>query len=1175
MSLPPSRREGRPLVGWPFLIVMGLVLSGVAISLHPDVLGVRTWTSSAESDAVSLAYLELEVNRRPTVVPLRVAYVRQLMGVGQLDRASEAAAPLVVEERLDDDAWDLILEVERERVRAALGDERRRRAEYLARLLETATQRDLSDDRKLAYAELASEIGRPDLAARLVEKTKLADEVRLTRAARYWAEAEDPSAAADRWLELAERERGGRGRPEVLESTVAALRRADRADEGLTLTRLWIAQHPSPEALELAVQLELELGDIERALSTSERLLRERPEDPEVLRRHVGLALAVSRPDEGLVAARRLMSVEPGRRENRELRARVEEWSGRPEAALRLWWGLTRGGTPRARRRAIEEAERLARGLGDQQVLLQVLSARLDRGDDRLEVLEQIVYLAESVGEPEQARLVLLRATRRPGAPKRVWLRLARLEARMGLLAGAVERWQILDARFGTDLDEAVERAGVAWRVLGPDAALDVLRGRPLATLNGPALELLADLAWQIGDRDLGLAAHLRLVDRGARPHQISRLIQLLRSRGQEAQALEVALAGLRATDDPELLLSALELAARSAPERETEVLGVSSEAVAASEGRPAFWRLRARIASLQGRREAAKLALQSALRLDGGSVQSKADLLWLLLDLRDDELETWYGRIRRRARSQPLLWAPLAASAVALGRDREALRWYALKAGQSPDGWRFWLDYADALQRVGRRDAALRMRRFALRKIPEVSDDLAHLLVGAGVLPEAELQLRARRLVDDERAPRAARRAAARQLVTTDGDERVLGFSAAPTRTLTTRLHEAELGLALALDDHRAVGRLMSVPREDLDPALVAQGHAYLGHYGDALAAALVSRVDGRGGVARATLAAYLEAESRAHPRELRARTRYERWGDLEALGFSVDGVYSRGAWAVLFDAGHRRFDDVPGTALGVPVSSDTWLGIGGRRAWSEGWLEARIGAHLQQQAVLQAELRFQHALNRKLNVLARVGVGDVVGETPSLLTLGVRDRAQVQLSGVGPVRTQWSVGLDGEHHRARDGRTFGLGGVLRAQVSKGWRRHGRQWEVYGSGQLTLRETNEVFEGELAALAARGLRPEDVLPTRFASAGVGARLRQGAMDLVPTPRRRLRYLVDVWGGWQWPRNAPAFRVEAGVGHRLFGPDEISARGFVGNVVGGQDGVQAGVQLEYRLRLEP
>ena len=77
----------------------------------------------------------------------------------------------------------------------------------------------------------------------------------------------------------------------------------------------------------------------------------------------------------------------------------------------------------------------------------------------------------------------------------------------------------------------------------------------------------------------------------------------------------------------------------------------------------------------------------------------------------------------------------------------------------------------------------------------------------------------------------------------------------------------------------------------------------------------------------------------------------------------------------------------------------------------------------------------------------------------------------------------------------------------------------------------------------------------------------------EGSLDAVPNPLRATRWFVDGWMGWQWPLNEPAYRLEAGLGTRVFGSDELYARGYFGNVLSGLDDVQAGIQLGYRLRI--
>lgn len=1192
MSQPRSPKVGRPLVGLPFLLAMGAVFTGVVVALHPDVLGVRTWIGTDSSDAVSLSYLSLELERRPGARALRVAYVKQLRSAGRSDEAARAAAPLLVEEPLDPEVVALVSQIEIDRVRAVSGDLRRQREEALARLLGQAHSLTLTEEQRSSFVAIALEIQRPDLAAQFMDQAMELDAAtRLEKAAVLYSEADRVDDAADRWLSLAELELAGAARPDPLSRAITSLESAARTAEALDLSERWLEKAPRQrDALDAAIRLNLGAGRLDRAFKLSTRRVSEFSEDAIAHEAHVRLALARAEPVDALPAARRLVRLRPGHRASRVLRARVAEWSGSPDEALESWWALALRGDVQARK----EAERLARGLGDDRVLLALLSLRLNRGENNLAILEQLVFLSEKIGEPERARQALLRASKKPKAPKRVMIRLARLEARMGLLATASDRWSGIHERYGTTPAEDVERAQLAWRASGPEEALENLtEGGELdqKLASASVADLAANLAWHLGDRATALRAHRALLEIGQlESYQIVRLVRLLRAEGRLFEAMDVVEESLGAVVSPEVLLRGLELAvAARRPQRASALLQASPPSERAARLWPAYWRYRAELARMEGDPAVARTSLERVVQLDPGSTQALADLLWLLLDLDDrDGLSHWFDQAGEGADDRPQLWRVLAVAASRVGRHQEALRWYALEAGRRPEDWSFWLDYAGALEQVGRRNSALRLRKYGLRQVSE-QERLGRLLLGQGVLPKAELLLSARLLAFDREASSSARNAAVRFLLSEDdrarserairdGDADDEGSS---SRWGTTALswYEARLSLALAKEDRAAVVRMIQSPPQGLDPSLEAEAYALLGEYDRALHVAFQSRVDGRTSVGRESVLLFLRAESLKRPREVVGAANYLRVGELDAFGAEAGCVLSEGSIRTRLEVAAHALEDRPGRAVGRAIDGDGRLAIEVEHFWDRGLVAFELGGQAQVggNTVPQFELNIRRALDEQLEVFIRGRAFAVVPETPLLYTLAARDDVSMGMAWRLPERFSLMTSINLEHHHGRQGGTFGFGVVGDARLARDflWQRGERRLSLYTSARAVLRDAQSRFPRELESLAAAGLRPEDLLPTEFAVVGVGAQLAQGDLTVVPDPDRALRYFVDVWGGWQWPSNEPAYQVEAGLGQRLFGPDELYVRGFFGNVLTGLEGVQAGLQVGYRVRLDP
>ncbi len=1142
MSLPRPRREGRPLMGGAYLIAMGVVFVGLALSIHPDLLGVRSWTSPGAPDPVSLAYLGLEVERRPNDAALRRAYVRQLLAAGRLEPAADAARPLT-EEPVEVEAFLLVLEVELARMRDATGRERGLREEALAGWVKRGLPLSLEREERERLVAAAVEARRPALAAAHLDALGARQ-----RAAQRYEEAGERELAAQRWLEVGRLElAGGRDRSRLARA-VDALIRLDRGQDALDLTERWLARDPgAPEALDRGVRLAWAAGQLDLAFSRSAALLERRPDDPAALSAHIEIALARGQPADGLAAARQLSAVRPGSRSARVLRARVAEWSGEPDEALRIWWGLAQAGD----RAAEEEAERIARGIGDEPVLLELVAARVERGQPDPDLVEQLVYLAEAVGDPERARRALV--GRR--GPRRLLVLRARLERQMGFDREAVASWDRAEALGPLSADEQRERTELVWRTLGAAEALERVVAQPDARWTEVA-DLVAELAWQAGDRALAERA-LRQRGQSLTPTERVRLMELLLVRGAVAEAVELGRAGLARAPDRDLLLRTLALAvAAGRPDWTRGLFG--GEAHDSASEVPAYWRLRAELATLDDDPAAARAAIEQLLALDPDSVQAQADLLWLLLRFDDRAgLTRWVRALAPRA--EPGLWSALGAALVRLDRPREALRWYGRLAGENPAEWTFWLDYAELQERVGRPDAARRLRAHGLRKVPSEAIE-GRLLLGRGLLDPAERTVLARRLVADPAAPGAARRVALAVLVESRETEWASLPVRAPSTEPRTKWAEAQLSVALAVEDRSRIGQLLR--EEEVAPGLAAEAYAALGRYEAAATLAAAPGPDGE--AARLTVRRFLAEAAKEAPSEVRARAFVLGLGGLGAVG-AAGSVAIAGGDNVRFGAFTQveRYDDRPGQGLGAPVEGRVVAGARVEAGWRAGALAAELGFDAQPGGrwMPRAAVTARRRLDRLLELFAEAGAFEVVPETPLLYTRTARERLLVGVRAQLPAELLATLSVQAEHIHARGGGTVGAGGIADLRVSRPvLREPGLRMEVFGSGRVLAREAVGALPAELA-----DLDPEVLLPTRFATVGAGIGLS--------TTSERLRFALELWGGWQWPLDVPAYRAEGAVGIPVFGGDELSVGGFFGNVVGGLEDVQAGAEARYRLRL--
>ena len=998
----------------------------------------------------------------------------------------------------------------------------------------------------------------------------------LERPARSWAQTDGQAPAA------------AHGR-ERLTRAITALEAAGRRDEARAIAKRWLARQPrSRAALDVAVRLAWEEGNVDAAFAFSVRRCALAPRDPAVLTAHIELALARSKPADGFEAARRLARVR-GTGADRIRYARMAEWSGRPHEALDEWWRLARERGPSA----LPEAERLARMVGDERILRAVAFRRLRRELENVTLIEEISALSEALGEPEEARRVLIRAVSRREPPRRLLVLLAKLEARMGRSRSALRRWAEVARRYGTSADDDVERADLAWSAVGPEAALAILEARRAVGLLPPEVaKRLARLGWMLGDRRAKVRASYALLERGQLdPPSALRLMQLHRIEGQPGRAVDVAQRVLapnargRAFWAPlegaaQVLLRGLEMGLESGRFSAAGALvGLLPEADEIARRWSAYWQVRARLALGRGREEEAVFAIDHAIALNPDAPSARAEILWVLIQLNDrTRLRDWARRVASGAENESLLFAPLAAAFHRLGQPHHALPWYARRARSAPTDWRFWLSYATALDGGGRGDAAERARRYGRSLVPS-EESVGRVRFGGSGRSPAERILLARTLAFDGTRATTVRRAAASVLTElSDFEYASLALERLAAGPGLPAEHDARLRTALATRNRGRAQRLLdSGPRPT--PFVEAETEAFLGRFDRAVAVAVRSRIERPGAVGRADILRYLGADGHRRPNDVRAEGTYGRLGNLELFGFEARGRASMGAYSLELSAGVQTFEDRPGATLGLAVTGDFRAALSLARPFGGTQIGLRTGVHRQMggSALPQVALTVRSRVSGRLELFGRAAANEVVPESPFQYTLMVQDR--LALGGVFNANERLTLSGRGafELHRVREGDLLAVGGtgeVRFAGVLAPDGRYGRV-EMYATGHGVVRDRVTPVPDRFPPVDDRGRDVEGLIAPSFVTVALGLKVARGVPGALPEHGIRFRYVVDGSVGWQAPLGTPAYWLEAGLGIALFGSDELSVRGFVGNVLAGLSDIRVGSRMGYTVRFGP
>ena len=652
MSRAPHQTRRERLIGPLRSAALAAMSVGGLSALHLWVGDRSQLPANAIGDALAVALLRADVDRHPANVEMRCRLAREQLALGLHEDAERTLAPF--EESAQREVALLLLDVAVGAWRAApLGSADRSAAEAraLARVERLLARNELDDLARAAA--VAEELGRPDVAAHAHERAA--------------AQAGDPQQAMALGLQALD-----------------AYRAAGQGAEALRLADMLVERFPAERTvLERAEAAALAQSDVERARRFGANLMWIGAVDPVSLARQLDLDLAAGDLAAAVQVTELLAARSPEDPRARLTAARVAGWAGRADLALRHWTWLARHGAPDA----IGQALPLARGVGDEGAVAQLLTLQSRSGSLPPASLAELADALDSSGPPRSAALVLERYAAVHSRTAAAWESLAEAQERRRDFTDALATRTEMERRFGASLANSIRVARLRWAVGDAGGALRELE-RFIDSAREPDSgywELLADLAWRQEADALARRAYTALWEQGRSDAMAAeRLLLLSRSAGRSDEVIHLGRDSWARLHQPRLLLLAMDEAARAGQWAELERLAGEAEAagdVFASQ--PAYWLLRARLEEQSGKISAASEAYRKALAADPKSAAARSGLIWLLAGVHDRHalaecLDAW----RADAPSEPGLWRAYGAGLEELGRSREALAFYQRDSG-------------------------------------------------------------------------------------------------------------------------------------------------------------------------------------------------------------------------------------------------------------------------------------------------------------------------------------------------------------------------------------------------------------------------------------------------------------------------------------------------------------
>jgi hypothetical protein len=437
--------------------------------------------------------------------------------------------------------------------------------------------------------------------------------------------------------------------------------------------------------------------------------------------------------------------------------AQVAEWNREPALALKTWLDYAQRTDDPA---GWSNVQRIAPMLHDDDAWLVALRREAKAKPDNLDVIDAVTGAYERLGRPDDA-LAFLKSLPHGKARDALDERTGQLAERAGRYDDALAIYRALLERHPHDPRSALHVANVLYRngdYAGALAALDSAR----AGASDRDVEFWrndAELARLLQRVDSANLAHRHLLASGeattedlaemasfydAYPLDAGRLAELRYRSAPSVTALRDAIyfyTGANAMDRIAALLKSL-----------------TPDELREAEASSAFLAARAEYYRQTGRPADALHDLQRAVELPDAPADTRAALLWTLVDYGDDaQLRRAFFAWHDEAQTNPALWGAYAAAAQRLGRASEALAYLRRQATLSRDP--LWLlSYADAQEAAGRADLAWSIRRKVWDQIRAEDPQFSPAKAASGTRPrtptaapsvdeEAAIELRSRRV--------------------------------------------------------------------------------------------------------------------------------------------------------------------------------------------------------------------------------------------------------------------------------------------------------------------------------------------------------------------------------------------------------------------------------------------
>lgn len=1167
------------------LILFFAVIVAVLIWLFPRQAEFRKQLPADQVDAVSIAYLELLLKTVPEDLPLRVNLIQQLMQTGQYQKALLRLNYLLVSYPPEDaNTIDLLqLQIVAQLTFSdAIGTEKK--AAYRAtveQLLARMGGASYSNEEHQTIAAIALAVGKPAYAAHQYAYLAASEAGKKTywseQAAKWFLAAGEHEKVARIYVDLAKR----KPKP-YLQKAIDTYLMLDQRERALQLYSEYLSSVGKDVSLLAgATRLAIGMGDKVRARQYLQHMLAGLADDASAMLQTRDLALALGDVKLALQAAQNHARLQPEDWGQREQLARIYEWNGMPEQALRQWRKLI---DRKPTKKSLRHTRFLAAALYDYATVQSILDKTGRRRALAADELSLLVSTYEQRGYPGAGVKYLQQYVRRQPKQRGAWLGIAYLQERMQDLQGALVSWRQIDRRFGLSVQESRTVAGLLWSLDDTAGALQILqKAAPNAAADDDTFwRLLAQIAWQ-EEEDLVAMQALRKAIKS--PADVSQqeadILLLIQDETATDLQLQVAQKSWQRFRQPHYLLAQMQLAQTL---KRWDVLQLAlDEARDHSDlfaDNVQYWLLKAAFAEHNGRTERAQNAYLQALQLSGDSGEVTQSFLWFLLNSnQQDKLARYLRKWRSLAQQDARLWSVYAAATSKLGRHSEALRWYGRLVQEDADDINTLVAYADTLESAGRAPAAWRLRKHIYAKLwdeppaaPATADrltqqlNLTHSLAGYRAA-YAHLQHTQGLPSAQQWLPQYTDR------LIGQGDADAVNF----WRMWLQQQYQQDLPvlqrMSMATHNYERDTILGLLQHDAITPAMRADGLQRLGWNSQALAVGLQALQPAAGD--QQGLRELTSQLSSERPSGWRVDWRSDQLGGIDLQGPEL-------TWAQYFDTWHSQLE-----LQNASYSSDNLVDfndVGDETVLQWRWLRATRHGHWfikpvaslrDDQSVFGVQGQLERRWDSRLGTTVAAGWQDLPTVTPILRAFGVYDHIDSSINYSLSARDSISANIGFNRFQARvSGVTFARGYDAGISYSHRLNFADPEWAMTAGVEWQKNSIDAHFPADISArLRDTNTSADTILPEDYGQVFIGTTLQRGDLHALNARTPSPRYLVNAAVAYQWPLSQVSFAVSFGLGWRIMGNDELALTyGYNSKPLGGQGDAAQDIRLSYSYR---